>query len=255
MRTAILADIQGNLEALDAVLEDALAQECARIVGLGSTMGYGPDPEACLDRMSEVAAWCLLGYQEWCVLKLHENPKRNWGEESLRLSTWLLNRLRPGDGGDLRPVRRWKWMQELEGSREEGDILFVHGTPHHPALGFITPERAVSDPKRLRAAFERVSRVAFAANTHIPMFLEEGKIPIVPPEEIKSWRLGSNVRTWISAGSVGQPRDGNPKACYMILDGDHVMIRRVAYDFEATAAKMRRLPEVAGHAGRLALGR
>lgn len=254
IRTAILSDIHGNLEALDAVLADAAKCGADRFVCLGDIIGFGADVVACVDRVREVCAWSLMGNHEY---RLREHIAGRWTLNENQAG-WVkreVELLVPGKSPNLADKRRWDWLRRLETQVWEGKITYVHGRPTDPILGWITqPEASV--PRLLSAEFDLVEQTCFHGHTHIPGLIEpDGKWREVRASDVR-FDLATGRKTLVNVGAVGQPRDENPQACYVLHEAHEVRFRRVDYDIAGAAAKIRAtkvIPDV--QAERLKYGR
>ncbi len=231
---AILSDIHGNLEALQAVLEDAFHQGADGIYSLGDVVGYGPNPRECLDL---VMTWevALLGNFDLAVQ--HEPPELGpaalTANQSLRFARAELNAPVPHRES---AARRWDFLKALPSTAREGPFLFVHGSPHNPLNEYVFPEDIYNEKKMARI-FALVEPYCLMGHTHVPGVFTDA-LQFFSPEEIDhTYRLDGR-KTLINVGSVGQPRDGDSRACYVLLDGDTIRFRRVTYDVETTVQKI-----------------
>ncbi len=224
---AILSDIHGNLEALIAVLGDVEALGIRETVCLGDIVGYGPDPVECL-RLAPAFKVTLKGNHDAAVV----SGEHRFSHVADRAMTWTRSVL--GDANDLEAV---KFMRKLPEMTKRDDLLFAHASPRDAMREYIYPAH-VHNRRKMRALFRRVKRYAFVGHTHIPGVIEEGGDqfirPAAPPE---AHFLGAS-KAIINVGSVGQPRDGDPRACYVTFDGTAVVFRRVKYDFSPTVKKI-----------------
>lgn len=246
---AILSDIHGNIDALSAVLADVVEQRCFAIFCLGDTIGYGPEPAACVKLAREYAAINLMG-----------------NHEAMYLATRMCaeNRLDPKELGDLRPAlllcgkqfnsEDSEWIGGLPLVVPVAGMTLVHGSLHEPpSFGYII-NRSLA--KEHFAAQE--TRISFYGHTHIPAIWQEdgGKIAAYTPGE-GPVGLDVDFRYAIGVGSVGQPRDDDPRACYVVYHpaAERVEFRRVAYDVPRAQARFKKagLPEF--DAVRLAAGK
>lgn len=251
MRYAILSDIHSNLEALTAVLDQLSGERIDRYLCLGDLIGYGADPEACLERLRAVAAVSVCGNHEWaCLGKL--DPR--WFNESARASMlWTRERL---NFADLDYLRR------LPLTLTEEPYTLVHSTLNHPDRFeyLVDLAHAIDTAKTCRTTY------CFVGHTHVPLLFEydtgsrSAKRVCAAAEELAAGvSLGdpASMRYVINPGSVGQPRDGDPRASCAVLDieAQTLSIRRVAYDVPAAQRKIREAGLPAFLADRLAMGR
>jgi diadenosine tetraphosphatase ApaH/serine/threonine PP2A family protein phosphatase len=132
---------------------------------------------------------------------------------------------------------RWEFLWSLRPSFKEEGVLFVHGSPREPTHEYVFPEDCYN-ARKLDSLFDKIESVCFSGHTHLP-----GVFPYLDgflrPEELAfEYELGE-LKTIVNVGSVGQPRDGDPRACYVLLDNRRVTFRRVEYDIRRTLDKMR----------------
>ncbi|MFO1092592.1 MAG: metallophosphoesterase family protein [Planctomycetaceae bacterium] len=245
---AIISDIHGNLEALEAVLADIQQQNVADVYCLGDILGYGPNPRECLDLVMKHCAATILGNHDQAAL--FDPEGFNAGAE--RAIFWTRNVLETGDAKGNE--RRWEFLGELPRVRREDNILYVHGSARNPLNEYVFPED-IYNQRKMERIFALVDKYCFQGHTHIPgVFLES--LSFLSPEEIDLRYELSGEKAVLNVGSVGQPRDGDPRACYVLLDGQTVRYRRVPYDLEKTIAKIYKVPELDNFLGdRLREGR
>ncbi len=250
---AIISDIHSNLEALLAVLADIDARGVREIVCLGDVVGYGPNPKECLDLVRQRCRLCLMGNHDHAVM--YEPANFNLAAE--RACYWQRQVLEDEPSADLRR-ERWRFLGAMPFRVHEQDVLLVHASPRRPINEYIFPEDVFTNPQKVIANFERLdARVCFVGHTHQPgVFLDDpyfdppNDLPDAPYFEIHDERAIINV------GSVGQPRDRDPRASYVIVERaaprageslmssamrcsiDEVEFVRVEYDVEKTVKKI-----------------
>ncbi len=246
-RRAIISDIHGNLEALQAVLEDIASQDIRRIYCLGDVVGYGPNPRECLDL-------CLQF--EVCLLGNHDNgalfDPGGFSSGAERAIFWTRRMLE--DVSDPAAERRWKFLARLPRTHRDNGTMFVHGSPRNPLSEYVFPEDA-NNVNKMARIFSFIDRVCFHGHTHVPgVFTETGKF--YSPRELGNEIRIESTRLLVNVGSVGQPRDNDPRACYVVLEGDRINFRRVTYPNEQTRQKILAIPELDNFLGdRLLEGR
>ena len=143
---------------------------------------------------------------------------------------WTRNQLEEGPGHACQRQRRWDFLGELPRSRIEGNLLFVHGSARNPLNEYVFPED-IYNKRKLEKIFALVPQYVFQGHTHVPGVFTESFNFFSPEELDNEYRLGRE-KVMINVGSVGQPRDGNPRACYVVLEDELVRFRRVEYPFE-----------------------
>ena len=264
MRRAVISDIHGNLEALEVVLDDIKAQGVSEIYCLGDIIGYGPNPRECIDRVMEHCAVTLLGNHDQGAM--FDPDGFNIGAE--RAIFWTREQLESSNDRENNE-KRWEFLGELPRSKRNGPFLFVHGSPRNPLSEYIFPED-IYNQRKMERLFQLVERFCFQGHTHVPGVFTEG-FQFYAPEEIDHEYTLGDGKLMINVGSVGQPRDGDNRACYIILEdggleattSNHaptpedtqtinlaprgpmkITYRRLPYDFESTIKKIYAVPEL-----------
>jgi diadenosine tetraphosphatase ApaH/serine/threonine PP2A family protein phosphatase len=227
---AIIADIHGNLEALRAVLDDIAVNNVRYIYCLGDLVGYGPNPNECVDLLMGCAV-VLLGNHD--LAATGGTPTSRVPERSIR---WTQQQLAIPTPDDARSLSRREFLAGLPLRHSEGDCLFVHGGPRDPVNEYLFPEDVYNQYK-MGAVFALVDRYCFTGHTHIPGIFTEDMRFASPEGMNDEWRLDGR-KTLCNVGSVGQPRDGDARACYVLLDGPTIRFRRVDYDIDTTSGKI-----------------
>ena len=233
MRQAIVSDLHGNLVALDAVLADIAAQKVDEIVCLGDVIGYGPKPRECLRYALDFRP-TLLGNHEEAVLY----GAVGFNEKAKSAIDWTREELLAGGHTGVHEQmaedrRLWDFIGGLKKTHREGEVIYSHGSPRDPTREYIFTQDRFDHHKmnEIFAAFD--GRLCFVGHTHIPGAFEED-YSFRSPEELDGvYRLGDK-KALVNVGSVGQPRDGDPRSCYVIFDFESVEFRRVPYDIEET---------------------
>jgi diadenosine tetraphosphatase ApaH/serine/threonine PP2A family protein phosphatase len=227
---AILGDIHGNWPALEAVLADAKDCGATPTVCVGDIVGYNAEPGRCLDKILECCSAIVRGnHDHYCCTESALNDLHPLAAEVVRWTRAHLSEVQVKALNDLKYVRR------------VGGFTLVHSTLDMPEKwGY------VFDVLEADASFNYQSTgLCFHGHTHVPAVFERQKS--VKRNSFSTVHLEIGSRYFINVGSVGQPRDGNARAAYAIYDaaGRTVELRRVAYDVEATQARIREagLPE------------
>ncbi|HXX30225.1 MAG TPA: metallophosphoesterase family protein [Myxococcaceae bacterium] len=241
MRRALLADVHANREALAACLEHARAQGAQGYVFLGDLVGYGADPGPVAETVMaavERGALAVLGNHDQAVA---QGPRHAMHPDARRVVEWTRAHL---SGPQL------AFLAALPLTVQAGDCLYVHANAWDPG-GWAYVLGAYDAGRSLRATR---CRVTFCGHVHDPTLFhmtEDGRVSAFQPVPGGGIPLGPR-RRWLGIpGSVGQPRDGNPAACYALFDEATGMLTyfRVPYDSESAAAKVRAagLPERLGN--------
>jgi predicted phosphodiesterase len=240
MRIAVLSDIHSNLAALDAVRGDM--PEVDEVWVLGDIVGYGPQPNEVIRALQEMGARSVLGNHDGAAIGTVDPSDFN--PDAARAIAWT--------GGVVDDNAR-AYLATLPEVRTDGDLTAVHGSPRDPIWEYvISPSIAAIN----FGAFE--TRLCLFGHTHIPIVFhaDDRRVHVVPalPGDPVTMDAG---RAMINPGSVGQPRDGDPAAAYLILDTERSLaeFRRVSYDVHLTQKLMREVDLPARLAERLAYGR
>lgn len=233
MRVLVISDLHANLTALQTVLDDAQG-EWDFIWCLGDVVGYGPDPNECVDLLRSMPHLCLAGNHDWAALGRLDI--RTFNSDARQAVTWTADALRPDN---------IEYLAALPTTFVLGSYTLAHGSPREPVWEYIL------DPLIGSLNFPHFETpYCLVGHTHTPVIFEmvneQGDTEAFPPVYNKVLPL-NNQRQIINPGSVGQPRDSNPQAAYMLLDVANSVFehRRVAYDIPAVQARMRKfdLPE------------
>jgi diadenosine tetraphosphatase ApaH/serine/threonine PP2A family protein phosphatase len=226
MKYLIIADIHSNLEAFEAVLEDAHNHGgFGHAWCLGDVVGYGPDPSACISLLKTLDPVCVCGNHD--LAAVGKIDIGDFNSDAARANRWTSGRL-SGDDRDF-----------LLGMPEVlvlDDFTLVHGSPRLPLWEYIAHAFTASDNF---SCFD--TKYCLVGHTHVPFVFEQDEI-LVNGGQMRNGdtlKLGER-RLIINPGGVGQPRDGDPRAGYAIYDSEeHALCHyRVAYDIGATQARM-----------------
>lgn len=224
---ALISDIHSNRSALEAVLRDIKSQGADKVYCLGDIVGYGPNPGECLD-LAQTWDFALMGNHDHAVLL--EPGGFNTAAE--RAIFWTRNRLEAEPDGNLKR-NRWQFLASLGVHKFESNLLFVHGSPRRPLHEYIFPDDVRVNMGKLSTIFDRIPSACFVGHTHMPGLFTEDYRFLIPSEIDHQYVIGER-KAVINIGSVGQPRDRDPRACYVLLDGSRVIWRRVEYDVQST---------------------
>lgn len=224
MLQAILSDIHSNLEALRAVLEAADSAGADDIVCLGDVVGYGADPVEVIALVRERASAAVIGNHD--VAAIERGAEDGMNEWARAAAVWTREQL------DADAV---EFLSALTLTATAGNALLVHASPTAPAdWEYLTTERGAS------VAFRSFDEpICFVGHTHVPDVFEEVD-GLARVAEKAEGSLLPERRYVVNVGSVGQPRDGDPRACFALFDPSERELRlvRVAYDVEAARNKI-----------------
>ena len=235
MKVAIISDLHSNREALEAVFQHIRELEVQTIYCLGDVVGYGPDPEFCVDLVRGHAQLCLMGNHDEALFTDASdfNPHARGAIEYTRA------RMRPRwwSGSDTKS--RWRWLESLPTTHREGRFLFVHGSPRDPVREYVLSTDGFLNPDKLRAVFDSFEGIAVGGHTHHPGMHDESlRFHGLDGEASCTMELPGEGKLFLNVGSVGQPRDGDNRACYAVLEEHQVTWHRVPYDYRRTMQRI-----------------
>ena len=239
MTTAIISDIHGNLDALEVVMADIDSRGVDQIVCLGDTIGYGPDPLQCLDMVIERCEWALMGNHDFAVL--YEPTSFNTSAEAAAF--WTRQQL-VNEPDPEAQRKRWEFLGKLPVRKNEMGAQWFHASPRRPINEYIFPDDVITAPTKMRQVFDRIEKRCFVGHTHVTgVFTDEPDF--YPPADLGgSYKFQDGEKCVINPGSVGQPRDRDPRASYALLHDDFVEFIRVEYPVEKVVAKVKQIREL-----------
>ncbi|MCB1069566.1 MAG: metallophosphoesterase family protein [Verrucomicrobia bacterium] len=240
MKYAIIGDIHANIDALQTVLEDAREQQVTHFACVGDVVGYNAAPVECLRIVQGLNCVCVRGnHDHYCS---HDESLDNFHPLAADVVAWTRKQL---------DEEQRNWLRSLRFVARVESFTMVHSTLDTPeAWGY------VFDKLEADANFTyQTSSVCFYGHTHVPLAFE--KTDIIRYGLYQKIRIGLGKKYFINVGSVGQPRDGDPRAAYVIFDMDNelVELRRVKYDIEKAQKRITDAGLPARLAARLAVGR
>jgi len=230
MKYAIIADIHGNLEAFQVVLDDIKAQRADQIVCLGDVVGYNANPKECLKIVRDMNIPCVKGnHDEYCST---DEQLEGFNPHAADAVHWTRQQL---------STEERAWLRDLKYQRMAGNFTIVHATLDVPQRwGYVFDKLAAA------ASFPyQNTQLCFFGHTHVPVaFMRD---TAVRGGTYSKFKIDPAKKYFVNVGAVGQPRDNNPKSAYVIYDVDlqTVELRRLDYDIPAAQAKIRAagLPE------------
>ena len=234
MKYVVISDVHGNLQALEAVKASLPELAGMEVICAGDTVGYGADPGDCVDSVAALASWNVMGNHDAAVTD--KISAWNFNERAARAVEWAKGRI---------GRKHRAYLEALPQVFADANIEVVHGTLH-------SPEEFRYMRSRTDAAetFDIMrTQVCFVGHTHVPgvFTLGKGEISYASPNRVK---IEKDEKYVVNAGSVGQPRDGDSRACYCIYDTEtaEISFRRVKYDVEAARGRILEegLPEQLG---------
>lgn len=231
MRIAVIADIHGNFDALQAVLQDCTREKVEKIFSLGDNIGYGPEPGKVIQTLIEQKVISILGNHEYALIDPGYMSRLNpSAQKSLEVNLALMSQ------------RDKEYSSGLTPFLIQHDALLVHGCPPKSTTAYLFDP----GPHLLAKVFGSFAeKIGFYGHTHVfELFEYDGTGGKRKDLVMGNYLLAPENRYLINPGSVGQPRDNiNNKAKYLLWDLDKgtVSFKAVAYDIKATAAKIKAL--------------
>jgi predicted phosphodiesterase len=224
MRFAIFGDIHANLEAFTVVLADAQTQGCRGFICLGDIVGYNANPCECLDLVRQLNCTVVVkgNHDDYVATS---TPLNHFNPLAQIAIQWSREQLSP-------EAKNWLWTRPLVEFYDS--MTLVHATLDDPSSwGYVLNQLDAA------ASFTwQKTQICFFGHTHVPrLYVHDCTVAGFPFNDL---RVEANKQYFINVGSVGQPRDGDPRAAYAVFDRDAgtVQLRRLAYDVERTQAKI-----------------
>ena len=229
---AIISDLHSNIEALTAVYDDMGGFAVERVFCLGDVIGYGPNPRETL-RMVKRCEFILMGNHEEGLLYFAKdfNPRARAAIE------WTKDQLNDPKFPKDENYELWGMLDNLPKIMETAGATFVHGSLRDETRDYVLPDD-IHNRQKMGEIFAKLkTQTCFFGHTHIPgVWTESGKF--LRPDQFGSTYVVPAEKVVINVGSVGQPRDGDNRACYVLVDGGRVIFRRVKYDYVTTMQKI-----------------
>jgi diadenosine tetraphosphatase ApaH/serine/threonine PP2A family protein phosphatase len=226
MRVAVISDIHANLHALEAVVEAIEAESPHTIWCLGDLVGYGPMPNECCAWAAERTQICLAGNHD--LGALDELDLGDFSPDAAWAAHWTRDELTP----DARA-----FLESLDSSAESEGVAMFHASPRDPVWEYVLSWEAARDAIR-----DSGRDVTLVGHSHVPLAIVDGR-GAIGGHAADGTEVDLIAGRWLlNPGSVGQPRDADPRAAWLLLDleAKHASFRRVAYDVERTQAEIRK---------------
>ncbi|MCA9322659.1 MAG: metallophosphoesterase family protein [Planctomycetes bacterium] len=237
MRFAVISDLHSNIVALRAVFEDIDRRGIDTIYCLGDVVGYGPDPEPCIDLVRERCAFTVRGNHDEALF----SGADRFNPYARGAILWTRDRLRPGLFRPRINNERWEWLQSLPLEQRVGDHWFVHGSPRDHVNEYIYREDVFFNADgKLKTIFAGVKKTLFVGHTHLPVVIGDDLKTFVPSGQEATCNL-TDRKFIVNVGSVGQPRDRDPRACYVEWNEPRLTYHRIAYDVDSVVKRIKKL--------------
>jgi len=225
MRVAVISDIHANLHALEAVVEAIERDAPDAIWCLGDLVGYGPMPNECCTWAAERTQICLAGNHD--LGTLDELDLGDFSPDAAEAAHWTR---------DVLTADARTFLESLDSSARSEGVAMFHASPRDPVWEYVLSWEQARDAIR-----DSGSDVTLVGHSHVPLAIVDGRGAIGghAAEGTEADLIGG--RWLLNPGSVGQPRDGDPRAAWLLLDleAKHASFRRAAYDVERTQAEIR----------------
>jgi predicted phosphodiesterase len=240
MRIAVISDVHANARALEAVLEEVDSERVDAVWCLGDTVGYGPRPNECCDAVKTRADYCLVGNHDLVVLG--RLSVSDFNDEAAAAATWTSSVLTPESR---------VFLEGLEPAGSVDGVDLFHASARDPVWEYVLTEEAASASLELSRA-----PLVLVGHSHVALALVQNGSGVAGGMAPAGSRVELDGRWLLNPGSVGQPRDGDPRAAWMLLDLDRMFaeFRRVPYSIEQTQTEMRERGLPGTLAARLARG-
>jgi diadenosine tetraphosphatase ApaH/serine/threonine PP2A family protein phosphatase len=227
MKIAVISDIHGNIEALDSVFRDIDTQGVEKIHFLGDAVGYGCNPNECIKKITKYCDIKLLGNHDYAAMGLESTESFN---QAARASMeWTQSTIKP---------KNITSMADYELEADFLDFHLVHASPDHP-----DEWHYILDANQASGYFDSFSQsVCLVGHSHIPVIFRKNGDNDISTRTANEMTLDPDSKYIINVGSVGQPRDNDNRACYLVIntDDNKINYRRVKYNLEKTQEKMRK---------------
>jgi predicted phosphodiesterase len=227
MKIAFISDIHGNLEALESVMRDLDKKGAEKIHFLGDVVGYGSNPNECVKIVSKYCDLRIMGNHDFVAMGLES--VENFNQLAQASINWTMEKITP---------KTMEILADFEMTAEFLDYYLVHGSPSEPEEWHYILKTAQASPQ-----FDSFNQtVCMVGHSHIPTIFARNRGGEVTKISQPVFECVPDNRYIINVGSVGQPRDNDPRACYLIADTDHNKIQhiRIEYDIKKTQEKMKK---------------
>ncbi len=240
---AIISDLHSNIEAVSVVFEDIESLGITDIICLGDVVGYGPSALECVDLVMQKCRVTLKGNHDEALV----HGAYAFNLRAQKAIEWTRDQLKPGFFSGAAVRRRWDFLTNLPLRHEEGPNLYIHGSPRDPTNEYIlATEIGFGPTEKFEEIFSQFEKFLFVGHTHMPCVITDQYETKTSAELDNKYTFPhmAEKQVIVNVGSVGQPRDRDNRACYVVVDGDTITWRRVEYDIEKTVARMEQIAQL-----------
>jgi diadenosine tetraphosphatase ApaH/serine/threonine PP2A family protein phosphatase len=242
---ALVSDIHANVAAWEAVKKDIQSRGITDILSLGDLVGYGPDPLPIIDEAMKFRVNLMGNHDEAVIFE-----PVGFNYRALTAIRWTKRCLRGGVFG-LRNKKRISFLKSLKLTHNEDGALLVHGSPREPTTEYILKQDVLAAAqgipeavRKMEDIFRQFETLCIVGHTHIPCVIRDDHSYFSEKDLNFEFTPEPGRKYILNVGSVGQPRDRDTRACYVIWDGKKFTWRRIEYDVAGTAARIRTLKEL-----------
>jgi diadenosine tetraphosphatase ApaH/serine/threonine PP2A family protein phosphatase len=236
---AVISDIHANYDALEAVCEELDRLKPEAVICLGDIVGYGPQPEECVDLVRERCIVTLCGNHDFALIYGANDFSAQARAAIERHRQMMMPRPHAGELDKTRH-ERWEFLKSLPYRHVQGDALFVHAAPRNPVIEYLRKmDVLLGMTDKVAENLKQVDWLCFIGHTHQPGVITRDMKFLEVADFNGAYRPEPHHKAIINVGSVGQPRDGDWRACFVTIEDDGVVrYHRVAYDVDAAARKL-----------------
>ena len=246
---ALISDLHSNREALEAVFRRIDELGVDEVCCLGDVVGYGADPEPCVRMVMDRCKWTIMGNHDWGL----SNDLGDFNPLAREALMFTRKKLKPGPFSPRRKAM-WNFLSNLPQHVEDHGHVYFHGSPRDPIMEYVLKSDGFLEPEKMTEIFEMIDRPCFVGHTHWPGVHRSDFQFTRATDEVREVDLGDQPVV-VNVGSVGQPRDGDPRSCFVVVDRGVVEFHRVSYDIRTAQEKILKAKLHPALAERLARGR
>ena len=246
---ALISDLHSNIEALQAVFARIDELGVKEVNCLGDVIGYGADPFECAELVMQRCNWTIMGNHDYGLF--HE--LRQFHPIAADALMYSRRKLKPGWFSSRRK-QLWAYLESLPERKDDHGYVFCHGSPRDPIMEYVLKSDGFLEPEKMTGILAAIDRPCFVGHTHWPGIHLADLRFVQATDSVRTFDLPDEAAI-VNVGSVGQPRDGDPRACFAVVNDRRVEWHRVHYDVRRTQAKIRAAGLHPALADRLAVGK